>query len=89
MHFNVPSRRQTKSRRFLLQVGWMLISLFAPEVLLLFAVNERVDAGFLMKKVQEYHPELVKPGMIDRIRNYIRGLVNPNEVSTQYQATMV
>ena len=89
VHFNVPRRRQTNTLRFILQVAWMLIALLAPEVLLYFAVNERFDAGFLMKKVREYHPELVKPGMMDRIRNYIRGRVNSSEVSTQYQATMV
>ena len=67
----------------------MLIALLAPEVLLFLAINERIDAGLLMKTVREYHPELVKPGMIDCIRNYIRGRVNSSEVSTQHQAMIV
>ena len=58
----------------------MLISLLAPEALLYFALSERADAVFLLKKVRVYHPELVKPGMIGRIRNYISGLVNSSEV---------
>ena len=86
VHFNVPRKRLTNTRRFFIQAAWMLIALLAPEVLLYFAIEERIDAGFLMKKVREYHPELVKPGMTDCIRNYIRGLVNSSEVSTQYQA---
>ena len=62
----------------------MLVALLAPEVLLYLAINERIDAGFVLGKVLESHPELVKLGMTARMRNYIRGLVNPKAVSTQY-----
>ena len=89
VHFNVPRRRHTNTRRLFLQVAWMLIALLAPEYLLYLAVCERIDAGFLLGKVQEFHPELVKPGMIAHMRNSIRGLVNSREVSTQCQASEV
>src|SRR6266404_6805340 len=68
VHFNVPRRRQSNALRVSLQVGWMVIALVAPEFLLYLAINERVDAGCLLGKVLESHPELVKPGMIDRMR---------------------
>ena len=42
-----------------------------------------------MESVREYHPESVKPGMTDRLRNYIRGRVNSSEVSTQYHVFAV
>ena len=67
----------------------MFIALLAPEILLHLALSERTDAGRLVESVRKYHPELVKPGMIDRIRNHIRGRVNSSEVSTQYQAFAV
>ena len=84
VHFNVPRRRLTNTRRFFLQVTWVLFALLAPEVLLYHAINERIDAGFVLGKVLESHPEIVNLGMTARMRNYIRGLVNPKAVSTQY-----
>ena len=59
----------------------MIIALFAPEFLLFFAVNERIAAGILLKKVREFHPHLAKPGMLARMHNRIR-----KDVSTQCQA---
>ena len=67
----------------------MIIALLAPEFLLFLAISERIDAGFLLGKVLEHRPELVQPGMIACMRNYIRGLVNSREVSTQCQASEV
>ena len=34
LHFNVPTRRYTVTRRVSLQVSWMFFALLAPEVLL-------------------------------------------------------
>src|ERR1700749_745530 len=59
VHFNIPRRRLTNTRRFFLQVAWMLVALLAPEFLLFLAINERIDAGFVLGKVLEFHPELV------------------------------
>src|SRR5258708_31454306 len=64
VHFNVPRRRQSNTLRVFLQVGWMIIALVAPEFLLYFAINERIDAWFLLGKVLESHPESVKHGRI-------------------------
>ena len=60
----------------------MIFAFFAPEALLYFAINERITAGILLKKVLEFHPCLrVKPGMLGRVYNWIR-----KDVSTQCQA---
>ena len=82
LHFNIPTRRHTPIRRFFLQVSWMAIALFAPEVLLFLAMNERMGATSLMKTVQEFHPSLIKPGMLSRVYKYIRGKLK--DVSTSY-----
>jgi hypothetical protein len=63
----------------------MIISLLAPEVLLYLAINERIRAGVLLKKVLRYHPHLAKPGMLTRVLNYIRGRTMSKEVSAQGQ----
>ena len=44
----------------------MILALLAPELLLFLAINERVSAGTLLKKVLGVHPHLAKPGMFDR-----------------------
>ena len=82
VHFNIPRRRYSDTRRFFLQVAWIVFALLAPEVLLYLAINERTDANFLLRKALEFHPDLAKPGMLARMRSYIRGLVRPNDVST-------
>jgi hypothetical protein len=61
----------------------MVIALLAPEVLLYLAINERIRAGILLKKVLEIHPPLAKPGMLTRMLNYFRGRGMSKEVSAQ------
>ena len=73
MHFNIPAKRYTTTRRFFIQVSWMFIALFAPEVLLYLAISERIAAGVLLGKVLKFHPHLAKPGMFTRMYNWIRG----------------
>src|SRR6266404_5065670 len=74
LHFNIPTKRYTSTRRFFLEIAWMLIALLAPEVLLYLAISERVGAGILSKKALKFHPHLAKPGMVARIYTHIRGL---------------
>ena len=81
LHFNVPTRRYTVTSRFFVQVSWMFIALLAPEVLLFLAINERIGAGMLLKKVLRFHPHLAKPGMFTRTYNWIRGRPESKEVS--------
>jgi len=64
----------------------MVVALFAPEVLLYLAINERIDATKLMKRALEFHPRLAKPGMLARVYNYIRAKLK--DVSIPYQALM-
>ena len=64
----------------------MLIALLAPEVLLFFAISERVHAGILLKKALKCHPHLAKPGIVTRIYTYIRGLATPRTVSTRHRS---
>jgi hypothetical protein len=83
LHFNIPNKRHTAIRRFFLQVSWMVIALLAPELLLYLALNERIRAGALVKKVLKFHPQLAKPGMLTRTYNYIRGRAKSKDVSAQ------
>jgi hypothetical protein len=86
LHFNIPTRRCTATRRFFFQVFWMFFALLAPELLLYSAINERISAGNLLKKVHEFHPHLKRPGMLTSIYNWIRGRVN---VCSQYQSPVI
>jgi hypothetical protein len=59
----------------------MVIALLAPEALLFLAINEKIRAGILLKKVLEFHPDLAEPGMLTRLFNYMRGQAMSKEVS--------
>jgi hypothetical protein len=52
----------------------MFFSLLAPEILLCSAIQDRIDAGFLLKEVLEFHPHLKKPGMRTCTYNWIRNV---------------
>ena len=60
----------------------MFIALIAPEALLFLAINERIEAGILLKKVLGFHSGLAKPGMCTRTYKWIRGRA---DVSAQCQ----
>ena len=89
LHFNIPTRRYTVTSRFLVQVSWMFIALLAPEVLLFLAINERIAAGILLKKVLRSHPHLAKPGVFTRMYNWFRGRAESKGVSAQFQAYVI
>ncbi len=59
----------------------MFIALLAPEVMLYLAINERITAGVLLKKVLKFYPHLAKPGMFTRMYNWIRGRAESKGVS--------
>ena len=86
IHFEIPTRRYTATRRVFFQVAWMIFALLAPEVLLFLAIDERIMAGILLQKVQKSHPHLAKPGMFTRMYNWIRGRAESKDVSAQCQA---
>jgi len=67
----------------------MFIALLAPEVLLFLAISERVNAGILLRKAQEFHPHLVEPGMLVGVCNWIRGQVKSKEVSAKCQSPVI
>jgi len=83
LHFNVPTKRYSTIRRFIFQVLWMFIALLAPEVLLLLALDERVNAGILLRKALKFRPHLAKPGALARVYSWIRGRVKSNDVSSK------
>jgi len=85
VHFNVPTKRLPLKRRIVTHVLWMAIALLIPEFLLYLAINQWVDAFTLVKKTLEFHPRLVKRGMVIWMYDKVRGLVWPKDVSTQYQ----
>ena len=87
LHFNVPAKRYRTTRRVFIQASWMFIALIAPEALLFLAINERITAGVLLKKVLKFHPHLAEPGMFTGVSvyNWIRGRAEPKGVSAQCQ----
>src|SRR5258706_1141988 len=82
VHFSIPTRRYSATRRFFLQVSWMVIALLAPEVLLYLAINERTNASILVKKALEFHPHLAKPRILSGMYNRISGRAESKGVST-------
>ena len=89
LHFNVPIRRYTDTRRFFLHAFWMFIALLAPEVLLYLAIQERIEAGKLLMKVLKIHPHLAEPGVFTRMYHWIRGRTEPKDVGAQCQAYVI
>ena len=73
VHYNIPIRRYTDTRRFFLQASWMLIALLGPEVLLFLAINESITAHNLLEEVRKVHPDLAEPRMFTRMYNWVRG----------------
>ena len=90
LHFDIPTTRHTPTYRFFIQVFWMVIALIAPEVQLCAANNQRIEAGYLVKKAAEYLPsqELAKPGIFTRLFRCIPGQTKLSDVSTQNKASM-
>ena len=72
LHFNVPTSRYSTTRRLFLQVSWMVIALYAPEILLFLAINEWISAKTLLKRVLVLHSDLAEPGMFDPMCHFIR-----------------
>ena len=89
LHFNIPAKRYTATRRFFIQVSWMILALLAPEILLYLAMHEWIKANALLKKVHMFHPHLAKPGLFTRVYNWIRGRAEPTDVSAQCQACVI
>jgi hypothetical protein len=87
VHFNIPIIRHSLAFNLFLRVGWMLISLIAPEALFFAAINERIDAGVLVKNAVKCLPseELANPGMLARAYNYSLGRARSKDVSTTNQ----
>ena len=62
----------------------MILALLAPEYLLFLAMNKRVNASVLVKKVKKFHPDLAGPGVCARLSNWFR-----KDVSSLYQAPAI
>jgi len=89
LHFNVPTKRHSNTRRFFIQVLWMFITLLAPEVLLYLAINERIKAGILLRKALKFYPHLEKPGMFVSVCHWVRGRVKSKDVSAKCQSLVI
>jgi len=89
MHFDIPTRRYSAIRRFVLQLPWMILAFLAPEVLLFLAINERITAGILLEKVLVFDRSLAKPGRLAQMYNWINERVMSKGVSAQCQAPLI
>ena len=84
LHFSIPARRYPAIRRLTLHVSWTLFAFSFPEILLILAMNERINAGTLEKRVLEFRPRLAGPGMFTRMWRYMCGEAARVIVSAQY-----
>jgi len=67
----------------------MILAFLAPEVLLFLAINERITAGVLLKKVWKFHGDLAKPGRLARMYDWVRGRKKSKLVSDQCRGSMI
>ena len=67
----------------------MILALLAPELLLYLAVNEKIEAGTLLKQVLKLRPDLAKPGMLARMYGYFCGRGKSKDVSAQCQIYVI
>ena len=67
----------------------MFIALLAPELLLFLAINERIGANTMLKKVLKFHPYLEKPGMLAGVNDWISGQAKLIKVSAQWQPPVI
>ena len=81
VHFNIPLRRYSDARRLFLQVSWMVIALYAPELLLFLAINERIRACTMVNEVLAVHPHLTGLGLLKRTWKSIWGPLKRKFVS--------
>jgi uncharacterized protein YifN (PemK superfamily) len=56
VHLNLPGNPQSRSEAFLRRTGWIVCSLFAPEVLILVAWSQLKAAKRVQKKIDEVFP---------------------------------
>jgi hypothetical protein len=88
VHLDIPNTRHSSTRRFLTRVFWSLIGLIAPEILLICAITQFIDAYGLKTKATKYLPSrpMAKPGILARGFNYVLRRAKPYGVSARKQA---
>ena len=84
LHFSIPARRYSAIRRLTLHVSWTIFAFSFPEILLILAMNERINADTLVKRVLEFRPHLAGPRMFTRMWRSICGVAAWIMVSAQY-----
>ena len=89
LHFPIPTTRATATRRVFFRASWMVFALLAPEILLYFAIVERINAGRLLKRVLKLQPDLAEPRMLARMYNYFCGRGKLKDVSAQCQIYVI
>ena len=85
LHFSIPRKRQTTTRRVLHHVLWMVVALLGPEFLLYLALHERIKAGAMLKRVLKFRTHLKKPGIFARMYSHCGGPEISKYVSAQCQ----
>jgi hypothetical protein len=88
VHLDIPDKRDSSTRRFLIRVAWMFVALLAPEFLLFLAINQSIDAHTLQTRAAEFfHSRPMAPrGIFARGFHYILRRAKPHDVSTQKHA---
>jgi hypothetical protein len=85
VHLDIPNTRHNPTRRFLIRVVWMLITLIAPEALLFLAINQRIHARTVNTRAAKYlqSQPMTSPRMLAREYNYTLDRAELDDVSTQ------
>jgi len=74
LHPDMPLQRYSSRRRLFCNIWWMGYALLAPEIVLMHAIMQRMNASALAKRaVDQLSPQSSpQPGMLTRLYNYYR-----------------
>lgn len=72
LHPDIPLQRPSSLRRLFCSIWWMGYALLAPEIILMQALAQRMNASTLAKGANHHLPSRLssQPGMLTRLYNY-------------------
>lgn len=75
VHLNISQHQKTSSH-YWRKAKWLLLGIFAPELLAYIAWQQRQEASRLCQKIRAIYQQKEPPGYLEEIRKSIRSLYN-------------
>ncbi|KAL8760987.1 MAG: hypothetical protein Q9184_002857 [Pyrenodesmia sp. 2 TL-2023] len=72
VHLNVPERGRTHSQ-YWRKAKWLLLGIFAPELVAFIAWQQRQEASKLCRTVREVYGQRQRPGLLNILRQSLQG----------------